>query len=486
MKRRKFVSASVAGLIALGVAAVVLGGSGPSIVAGHGTAVRRCVHAGSREWGRRAVRRHGHVLERPADVSDRSLQPGLAARREGTGHAHRKPQAANRRRPSGHLDGSGPAAGTDDRLYGLLRLRLHRGSHQRDGRRSDDDQPGLDRRLCGHGRRRGLEDDQLLQQLDHVERLRPTDPLISTLAIDTLNIDPNDHNTVYAGTGDLNYGSFSMGSQGILKSTDAGATWTVLGEDVFGPAYTEPAGQFPQYDAVGKVRVDPNNSQKVVAGTKKGIFISYNGGDGLDGAVLDEQLPDPAPGHHRPRALEHGRRRHADHRRGRRPRLRHDRAVRPRQQRRQRALQRQHAVERLPELHVDRVERERLRLRHRSHRQPVHDRRGDERRQRHPVLEPDHRRPARSDRHRGRAEQPAGHLRAGAVDRSEHAATAAAAPGCQLGIWQTNNGGTSWTFMAGSQGPNARRLRLRLSAELVRPGTRGRPEQRRPALRRHL
>ena len=63
------------------------------------------------------------------------------------------------------------------------------------------------------------------------------DPLISTTAIDTVTIDPNDHNTVYAGTGDLNYGSFSMGSQGILKSTDAGATWTVLGADVFGMAF---------------------------------------------------------------------------------------------------------------------------------------------------------------------------------------------------------------------------------------------------------
>src|SRR5436190_1564813 len=52
------------------------------------------------------------------------------------------------------------------------------------------------------------------------------DPLISTTAIDSVTIDPNDHNTVYAGTGDLNFGSFSMGSQGILKSTDAGATWT--------------------------------------------------------------------------------------------------------------------------------------------------------------------------------------------------------------------------------------------------------------------
>ena len=117
------------------------------------------------------------------------------------------------------------------------------------------------------------------------------DPLISTLAIDTLNIDPNDHNTVYAGTGDLNYGSFSMGSQGILKSTDAGATWTVLGEDVFGPAYTEPAGQFPQYDAVGKVRVDPNNSQKVLAGTKKGMFISYNGGTDWTGPCSTNGFP---------------------------------------------------------------------------------------------------------------------------------------------------------------------------------------------------
>ena len=41
------------------------------------------------------------------------------------------------------------------------------------------------------------------------------DPLISTTAIDTIVIDPSDHNTIYAGTGDLNFGSFAMGSQGI-------------------------------------------------------------------------------------------------------------------------------------------------------------------------------------------------------------------------------------------------------------------------------
>ena len=110
--------------------------------------------------------------------------------------------------------------------------------------------------------------------------------LISTTAIDTLAIDPNNHNTIYAGTGDLNYGSFSQGSQGILKSTDGGATWVVLAPDVFGAALPEPAGQFPQYQAVGKVRVDPNNSNNVVAGTKTGLYLSYDGGSNWTGPCV--------------------------------------------------------------------------------------------------------------------------------------------------------------------------------------------------------
>jgi hypothetical protein len=109
------------------------------------------------------------------------------------------------------------------------------------------------------------------------------DPLISTIAIDTLTIDPNNPNTIYAGTGDLNFGSFSMGSQGILKSTDAGATWSVLGGNVFGPGLPLPPGQFPQYQAVGKVRVDPRNSNNVVAGAKTGLYFSYDGGTNWSG-----------------------------------------------------------------------------------------------------------------------------------------------------------------------------------------------------------
>jgi hypothetical protein len=114
------------------------------------------------------------------------------------------------------------------------------------------------------------------------------DPLVSTTSISDLVLDPNNHNVIYAGTGDLNFGSFSMGSAGILKSTNQGATWTVLGASVFGMAYPEPAGQFPQYQAVGKVRVDPRNSNKVIAGTKTGVFFSYDGGVNWTGPCLTD------------------------------------------------------------------------------------------------------------------------------------------------------------------------------------------------------
>lgn len=108
------------------------------------------------------------------------------------------------------------------------------------------------------------------------------DPLINASAIGTLTMDPNDHNTIYAGTGDLRYGSFSFGAAGLLKSTDAGVTWTVLGESIFGGPYP-PDGVFPQYQSIGKVAVDPNDSSNVIVGTKTGLFLSYDGGTNWDG-----------------------------------------------------------------------------------------------------------------------------------------------------------------------------------------------------------
>lgn len=104
-------------------------------------------------------------------------------------------------------------------------------------------------------------------------------PDIASIAIGDLHIDPNDADVVYAGTGDLRYGSFSFGTAGLLRSTDKGETWQVLGEDVFTPFYPPSAGLgYPQYQAIGKVVTDPNDSDTIVVGTKTGLFFSYDAG----------------------------------------------------------------------------------------------------------------------------------------------------------------------------------------------------------------
>jgi uncharacterized repeat protein (TIGR01451 family) len=103
-------------------------------------------------------------------------------------------------------------------------------------------------------------------------------PEIASMAIGDITLDPNDHDTLYAGTGDLRYGSYSFGAAGVLKSTDQGETWEILGEDVFNPLYGPSAGGFPQYQSIGKVVVDPNNSANVIVSTKTGVFFSYDAG----------------------------------------------------------------------------------------------------------------------------------------------------------------------------------------------------------------
>jgi hypothetical protein len=117
------------------------------------------------------------------------------------------------------------------------------------------------------------------------------EPALSTIAIGDITLDPNDHNVVYAGTGDLRFGSFSFGAAGVLKSTDQGATWALLGGNVFNNIYTQPPGAFPQYQAIGKVRVDPRNSNKVVVGTKTGVFFSYDAGASWTGPCLPDAFP---------------------------------------------------------------------------------------------------------------------------------------------------------------------------------------------------
>lgn len=103
-------------------------------------------------------------------------------------------------------------------------------------------------------------------------------PEIASSSIGDIVIDPHDHDVVYATTGDLRFSNWSFGSAGLLRSNDAGATWQLLGLDVFGPFYGPSAGSHPQYQALSKVVVDPASAQHLAVGTKTGLFFSYDAG----------------------------------------------------------------------------------------------------------------------------------------------------------------------------------------------------------------
>ncbi|MDQ5823777.1 MAG: S-layer homology domain-containing protein [Chloroflexota bacterium] len=111
------------------------------------------------------------------------------------------------------------------------------------------------------------------------------DPSIGTQTIDEVTIDPNNHEIVYAATGDFRPSSAARGSQGILRSTDAGASWEVLGANIFVPFRNngQPIGGSSQYQAVTAVKVDPNNSNTLIAGTKTELWMSYDMGDNWTG-----------------------------------------------------------------------------------------------------------------------------------------------------------------------------------------------------------
>ena len=74
--------------------------------------------------------------------------------------------------------------------------------------------------------------------------------------------------TIYAGTGEANNSLDSGEGEGILKSTDGGNTWTLMGENIFNGF------------SIGKIVTDPQNSQIVFAA------VGVAGNNGLrNGAV---------------------------------------------------------------------------------------------------------------------------------------------------------------------------------------------------------
>ncbi|ABF40899.1 glycosyl hydrolase [Candidatus Koribacter versatilis Ellin345] len=106
-----------------------------------------------------------------------------------------------------------------------------------------------------------------------------------TLAIGSIAIDPNNHSIIYAGTGEENFSGDSYYGGGVLKSTNGGSTWTMLGASYFGG----PIGSGSYYGGsfIGAIAVQPGVSSGtpiVLAGSEfssnasSGVWRSTDGG----------------------------------------------------------------------------------------------------------------------------------------------------------------------------------------------------------------
>ena len=96
---------------------------------------------------------------------------------------------------------------------------------------------------------------------------------LPVISVGDIAIDPNNSSTIYVGTGEANSSSFSFLGNGMYKSTDAGQTWQDIGLN--NTAY------------IGRVLVDYSNSQQIFVAacghlfsydSDRGVYRSTNGG----------------------------------------------------------------------------------------------------------------------------------------------------------------------------------------------------------------
>ncbi|MBU3699819.1 MAG: hypothetical protein FGM33_07400, partial [Candidatus Kapabacteria bacterium] len=99
-------------------------------------------------------------------------------------------------------------------------------------------------------------------------------PNIPVVGISDIVVAPSNDKVIYAATGDVNgsipgqLSRFNGFSYGIIKSTDAGNTWSLTGY----------AKDPVMNDLIGRLWVDPANANVVLAATYGGMFRSTDGG----------------------------------------------------------------------------------------------------------------------------------------------------------------------------------------------------------------
>jgi photosystem II stability/assembly factor-like uncharacterized protein len=89
----------------------------------------------------------------------------------------------------------------------------------------------------------------------------------ASLAIGSIAIAPSSHETIYVGTGEEDFSGDSYYGLGLLKSTNAGNSWTLM-PGPFASARMD----------IGSLAVHPTNADVVLAGTNSGVYRTMNGG----------------------------------------------------------------------------------------------------------------------------------------------------------------------------------------------------------------
>ncbi|HKV86211.1 MAG TPA: hypothetical protein VJN88_16780, partial [Ktedonobacterales bacterium] len=89
-----------------------------------------------------------------------------------------------------------------------------------------------------------------------------------SLAIGSIALDPNNSQIVYAGTGEPNQSADSYFGDGILKSINGGASWTLEGQSFFGD----------RVNSIQKIIVNPRNSSQIFVAFTSGFAVSNDGG----------------------------------------------------------------------------------------------------------------------------------------------------------------------------------------------------------------
>src|SRR5216683_1764256 len=90
-----------------------------------------------------------------------------------------------------------------------------------------------------------------------------------TLFMGAIALAPSDPNTIYAGTGEATNSGLSFYGRGVLKSTDAGASWTLLGN-----------AQFDR-KAMAQIVVSPTDPDTVYVAVGGGGVNGLSGGTGV-------------------------------------------------------------------------------------------------------------------------------------------------------------------------------------------------------------